>query len=100
MQNRIAELRKENRLKQEAVANILHLSTQQYGRLERGEIDDTLIQHLLTLAQYYNVSLDYLMGLNEGPDIELNRVISSLSTEQKEWAIDVIKRAQEVFDKN
>lgn len=56
---RIKELRIDHDLTQSFVAEMLYLQRRQYQRYENGETD-TPNQILLMLADYYNVSLDYI----------------------------------------
>lgn len=58
---RITDLRKEHKLSQQEVANLLHCQREVYRRHEKG-IRDIPISSVLTLAKYYNVSVDYLLG--------------------------------------
>lgn len=48
------------------IANVLGTVRQQYARWENG-VQEIPLHHLITLAKYYNVSLDYLAGLMETP---------------------------------
>lgn len=59
---RIADLREDADLKQEVVAKLLGTSQTQYSRWERGE-RDIPTEHVITLARFYKVSVDYLLGL-------------------------------------
>ncbi|MBP1543236.1 MAG: helix-turn-helix transcriptional regulator [Oscillospiraceae bacterium] len=60
----IKELRIRNNLSQAAVAEILEIKAQQYQRYEYGQREIPL--HLLiTLADFYNVSLDYIAGRSD-----------------------------------
>lgn len=59
---RIADLREDADLKQEVIAKLLGTSQTQYSRWERGE-RDIPTEHVITLARYYRVSVDYLLGL-------------------------------------
>ena len=58
---RIMDLRKEHNLTQQDIANLLHCQREVYRRHEKG-IRDIPISSILTLAKYYNVSVDYLLG--------------------------------------
>ncbi len=51
---------------QDEIAEIIGTSQQQYYRWESGNYQMP-IEHLKTLARYYNVSLDYLAGLISEP---------------------------------
>ena len=59
---RIKDLRDDHKKNQSEIAAILGTSQQQYSRWESGE-RELPMHHFITLAKYYNVSLDYLAGL-------------------------------------
>lgn len=59
---RIRDLREDKDLKQENIANILGITQQQYQLYESGK-REIKIEKLITLAQFYNVSVDYILGL-------------------------------------
>ena len=63
---RIKDLREDNDKSQTEIAAMLGMKQQQYARYERG-VQEIPLHHLLTLARYYNVSLDYLAGLIDTP---------------------------------
>ena len=54
---RIKDLREDNDLYQRDIANLLGISQQYYSEYESGKRTIT-ISHLITLAKYYNVSID------------------------------------------
>lgn len=58
---KLKELRKQNKKTQDEVAKYLHISQSNYGKYELQEIEPN-IETLKRLADYYNVSLDYLIG--------------------------------------
>lgn len=60
---RIEDLRVDNDLTQQDVANILHCQREVYRRYEKGTRELPL-SYAIILAQYYKVSLDYLVGLS------------------------------------
>lgn len=60
---KLKELRKENGKTQEEVANFLHVSRPTYNGYELGTIQITT-DTLIKLADFYDVSLDYLCGRN------------------------------------
>lgn len=64
---RIKDLRKDNDLLQKDIAGILGISQQYYSEYENGKRTIT-ISHLITLAKYYDVSIDYLVGLSNFKD--------------------------------
>lgn len=66
MYRRIRELREDRDLTQEKVAQILHVSQSNYSRYENGYLD-VPSGVLIALAQYYEVTTDYLLGLSDQP---------------------------------
>ena len=58
---RLRELREDNDLRQEDIAILLKTTQQVYSRYEKG-INEIPIRHLITIARFYNVSIDYLVG--------------------------------------
>lgn len=60
---RIKDLREDHDKYQRDIANLLGISQQYYSEYENGR-RTIPIQHLITLAKYYNTSVDYLVGLS------------------------------------
>ena len=58
----IRDLREDNDLTQQEVANYLGTSQTMYARYERGA-NELPIRHLIKLCQLYNVSSDYILGI-------------------------------------
>ena len=63
---RLRDLREDFDLTQEKTAKILGITTQQYQLYESGKREIPL-HHFITLAKFYNVSLDYLAGILSEP---------------------------------
>ena len=61
--HRLKDLREDHDLTQAKTAEILGTVREQYRKYESG-IQELPMHHFITLAQYYNVSLDYLCGLS------------------------------------
>ena len=59
---RIRDLREDVDLKQDDVAAVLSITRQQYSLYERGD-REIPFHHVITLAKFYNVSIDYIAGL-------------------------------------
>ena len=57
----IRNLREDHDLTQEQVASILNVKQTTYSKYELGKINIP-IEVFITLADYYNVSIDYLVG--------------------------------------
>ncbi len=65
--DRLFELREYNNLTQKFVGEIIGVRQQTYAEWEKGKKIIPL-KHLVTLAKYYNVSMDYLTGLSNRKD--------------------------------
>lgn len=63
---RLRELREDHDLTQAFVASLIHVTQTTYSRYELGKTEMPLV-YLLTLAQYYRVSMDYLTGRTDAP---------------------------------
>ncbi len=59
---RIGDLREDADLRQKDLAKVLSITVQQYSLYERGE-REIPFHHVITLAKFYNVSIDYIAGL-------------------------------------
>lgn len=59
---RLKELREDNDLKQSNIADLLGMKQPQYARYEVGKRDIPL-DNLISLAEFYKTSTDYLLGL-------------------------------------
>lgn len=68
MKLRIRDLREDHDLTQAKVAQLLGCSQQTYSRYESGEITID-IHSLIKLAQFYNTSIDYLVGLTDNKNV-------------------------------
>ena len=66
MKHRIKDMREDHDLEQKDVARLLGISRQYYSRYELGQVE-LPIRHYITLASYYNVSIDYLCGATDTP---------------------------------
>ncbi len=61
---RLYDLRIDNDLTQEQVAEHLTCNRQVYARYERG-LREIPVSMLIKLAKFYNVSVDYILGLKD-----------------------------------
>ena len=61
---RLAELRKERRLRQADMAELPHLTPAHYQRMEYGKVNVPALT-LCTLADYFGVTTEYLLGRSE-----------------------------------
>ncbi|MCI8497675.1 MAG: helix-turn-helix transcriptional regulator [Clostridiales bacterium] len=99
----LADLRKDKGLTQTELAAILGIDRRNYGNYERGcrEPNDEL---KIKIARYFNVSLDYLLGLireprpldDENKYVRLPRPLSEKSMEDlQEYIRYLVQRDQE-----
>ena len=64
MYQRIKDLREDKDLSQKEIAKILNMSQTGYSKYEVGT-NDIPTKILIKLAQFYNTSVDYLLGLTD-----------------------------------
>jgi transcriptional regulator with XRE-family HTH domain len=64
MYKRIKDLREDKDLSQKEIAKILNMSQTGYSKYEVGT-NDIPTKILIKLAQFYNTSVDYLLGLTD-----------------------------------
>ena len=63
---RIKDLREDRDLSQADIAKIIGTTQQQYSKIETGKADISG-EKLNKLAEYYNISVDYILGLTKEP---------------------------------
>lgn len=63
---RLRDMREDTDKTQAEISAVLNITTQQYQLYESGKREMPM-HHFITLAKYYNVSLDYLAGLTTTP---------------------------------
>ena len=63
---RIRDLREDHDLSQSEAAKIIGTTQQQYSKIETGR-SDISAKKLILLAEYYDVSVDYILGLTKNP---------------------------------
>ena len=61
---RIRDLREDHDLSQSEAAKIIGTTQQQYSKIETGR-SDISAKKLILLAEYYDVSVDYILGLTK-----------------------------------
>lgn len=64
--DRLKSLRKARKIKQSDLAQLLNITVRHYQEIEYGHIDIPTSK-LLALADYFDVSLDYLVGRSDDP---------------------------------
>ncbi len=63
---RLKSVREDHDLTQEDIASLLKTTRQQVSKWENGT-QMMGVDKYITLAQYYNISADYLLGLTDTP---------------------------------
>ena len=63
---RIRDLREDRDLSQAEIARVIQTPQQQYSKIETGK-SDISGEKLKLLAEFYNVSADYILGLTQEP---------------------------------
>lgn len=64
---RLKELRLSKNLSQSALGNIIGIKAQAINDMEHGRIKTTL-DRTIALADYFDVSIDYLVGRSDNPN--------------------------------
>lgn len=65
---RLRDLREDHDLTQQDIAKLLGIQQTVYSRYERG-FQNIPLEHLLFLADHYNVSTDYILGRTNDPKL-------------------------------
>ncbi len=68
MYKRIRDLREDSDLSQSTIAKSLNCSQQVYSNYELGQ-RDIPTDILIKLSKFYNVSVDYILGITDNPKI-------------------------------
>ena len=79
--NRLKELRKEKNLKQSEVAEELGLGRSTYANYEQGKRFPGK-ENLITIADYFGVSIDYLLGETDEKQ-SADKVINEISKDEE-----------------
>ncbi len=94
MRNKIRDLREDNNLYQKDIAKILNVTQQQYSRIEKNE-NQLSYDKLIILADFYNISTDYILGLTSNKKIHTKNKsynkIKDLRIENNLYQKDVAK---------
>jgi transcriptional regulator with XRE-family HTH domain len=73
---RLRDLKEDSDMTQKQVAEIIGVSINHYGKYERGETDIPF-EKAIILADFYNVSLDYLAGRTNNKHGKMNPEITT-----------------------
>jgi len=64
--DRLKELRTAKGATQKQIAELLGIAERNYRRYEAGSVDPTA-SNMILLADYFDVSIDYLLGRSDNP---------------------------------
>ena len=97
--NRLKLLREEKKLLQNDIAQILGVTSQAYGLYEN-EKRDIPTEYLIKLANYFDVSIDYILGKTEfRNNIDSDKIRIGLSTKDYSEITDEQRKQIEEFAK-
>jgi transcriptional regulator with XRE-family HTH domain len=63
---RIRDIREDKDYSQQSVAQVLHTTQSQYGKIELGKRKISA-EEIITLCKLYNLSADYILGFTNEP---------------------------------
>lgn len=69
--DRLRNLRQKKNIMSKTMAELLNITPRNYQRYETGEVDPPTSK-LIKLADYFDVSTDYLLGRTNNPDSHKN----------------------------
>lgn len=84
--DRLREIRERENISQNALANALGITRASVNAWEMG-ISAPNAQSLVMLSKYFNVSVDYLLGLDNNEYVD----ISSLNNTEKEIVCSIVR---------
>ena len=76
--NRLKELRLERKIFQKDIAKELYMSQNGYSQYEIG-INDISTNVLKKLAKFYNVSIDYILGITDNKESYSKSIVNNLN---------------------
>lgn len=79
---RLRDLREDADKTQREIGAVLRTTQQQYAKYEAG-LQEIPTHHVLTLAEYYGVSVDYLLGRVDAKIQSLYKEVEKLSETEK-----------------
>lgn len=92
VEERLKQLRKERNLTQTDLGKVLGIVVSAYGRYELGTTEPD-ISNLIKLSKFYNVSVDYLLGLTDVRDKnEFQKILDELDPEAQKLLIGIARK--------
>jgi len=93
---RLHDLRKDRNLTQEELSKLSGVSFPTISRYENGQRDEPKLTILKTLANYFDVTIDYLVGDTDIKEADLNaegiaKIFNNLDDDDKRILMDLAK---------
>ncbi|MED9903574.1 MAG: helix-turn-helix transcriptional regulator [Lachnospiraceae bacterium] len=85
---RLKQLRTERQVSQSELATVLNISNRTISMYEQGNSEPN-VETLIKIANYFNVTTDYLIGLSEGKTTDLQKLYEEIGL--SEASIDYLK---------
>lgn len=100
--DRLRELRKEKKLTQEDIAKMFNISNNAVYSWEVGKTQPS-IEIITKLAQYFNVTTDYLLGFNQDDLDKIDKLKiacqeAGISIAGQDFTVEDFKRAMQVVE--
>lgn len=90
LHKKLRELRKSKKNTQSDIADFLNMSEVAYGNYERGR-NEPDIKTLIKIANYYNVTLDYLLN-REIEDVSIVDLKANTENLSKEKLVEIVNK--------
>lgn len=94
--NRIRELRKNQNMSQEALAEVIHTTQQAVSRMENHAYDIPS-ESLIEMARYFEVTTDYILGIS---DVKRDYNGQYRMNQEMDRCYDIVRRYQKLSETN
>lgn len=74
---RLKELRSQKQVSQTELAKVLNISNRTISMYEQGYSEPN-VETLIKISQYFNVSIDYLVGINNGKHLDTQKLYDEI----------------------
>lgn len=79
--NILKEVRENNNLSQTEMATILNINRSTYGHYET-EYQTIPINHLINFCDYFNISINYVLGISDNSKIKFKKINTKIAGER------------------
>ena len=81
---RVYSLRKKKGISQETLGGFIDCGKNTVSKIERGELLGLSIKHLIDIANYFNVDVNYLLTGESDINIEIKKIFSSIPEKNRQ----------------